>query len=227
MLCLTVTRILPTVFAIPLANPNTILEYDATKYPNLPRVNDVCLGLYEKSQDPANFALNEYQCFCIEADDKTKAFFENLHTEISWLKERNDPIIQKFKVAFFSVLKYLQTEFKIQEPILKFIDGETGESPVVEDLPISVFVINNIDLPIDQFYTEYSAFLMNHLLEKFENEFAKLNFFDIQTLLKNEFGFIDCNGRISYEDFATISEVIRSINESVSGMVKGMIVAAS
>lgn len=224
MLCLKVARILPTVLALSLLRPNPIPIYNASDI--IPLTNKVCLPLSEKREELFKNQLYGYLCYCIETNIETDKFVEHFTHILNWFRvNKQYPTGKMFAETFTNISKYLEAEFNKQDKTIRFLDGETKENYVSNDSEISNFVVQNINLPVDQFYPKYSTFLMNHLLDKFKRDFEKLKVYSIPRLFKIELDFINCDHRHLYDDgdFQTISDVVRSMNASFSKLVEVLI----
>lgn len=227
MFCLNATGIFTTAFTLPVSNPNTASAYNIIN--EMPHVNDICLPLSANRQNLGKEDLNEYQCFCIEADIESKKIVENARILIEWMKKINHPSIKILSKVSTDISKYLESEFKHQDQIIKFLKKETKEPVTMSGHPITIFTIHNLLLPFDQFYDRYSVFLTRHLAGKFRSDLERLKILNIPRVFKTGSDFLNCNSRHLYRDgdFKTISDVIKAVNQRVLALTKSVINNAS
>lgn len=219
MRCLNTTlkMMIKGALAFPTIKPNPIPPYNGTASPDTPLMNKACLILSVKR---LNFPKNEsrnYMCLCMETPKEMKTSIEESYNLINRLKKEQSPVLKRFSEIFVDVAKYLEAEFKKQDRIFKFLSDEIKKDPAEGDCPIASFVVGNLRLSFDEFYSRYSRFLVNHYFRKFKRDFDELKDFNISELLKNELHFIYCQGMYAYKqgDLKNNMDAIESINKAV------------
>lgn len=219
MFYLRMARIFQISFALPIMNPDHIPTYDLIH--NTPLFNIVCFPLSEKRKTLSKTDLNEYMCLCIKTENSTKRFVEHTYNFARWLKITKRPLLKTLLESFGDILEYLQTEFVIQEQTINRLK--------VRNRPLSRFFVDNYDVPLEKLYSLYSEFLIDHLLEKYEDDFKKLKVLYIPSLLKRELDFVNCHCDYSYHDgeFKTVLDAVKSINKRVMGLFSSIIKIAS
>lgn len=224
---------LKEIFAFPISNHNTVDSRNLIPayqpILNTPIINKYCLPLSEKRQELSKSDLNEYMCFCMKMSTGSKNYLETTYNSLKWMKSTNDQLLNTFVETFLDISKYLQIEFSKQDQIIQFLTGETKNTPIVSDSQLSDFIIKNLELSVDRFYSKYVIFLKNHLLLKYKENFKKLKKLNIPRLLNSELKFINCHNEYSYKDgdFKTISDAIKSVNRRMVGLFNSMLIIAS
>lgn len=206
---------LKAVFSLPIINPNLILTYHPVW--DTPNVNKVCFPLSERRQELSKSEFKEYVCFCMKTSDDTKRYAESTYNSIKWLKRTDIPLSRRLLETLSDILNYLQTEFDKQDIIFQFLEGKPPTNLLADPDPITRFVIENALLNLDQFYPKYFAFLEEHLLERYKNNFKKLKMINMPRLLRNELDYARCYFERTYSDgdFKTMAAAIRLINRKM------------
>lgn len=217
--------LISTIFASSdMANPNTYPEYVPAAFSETPTIDEICTELSANRHMLDKNDLISYQCLCNEMEYENQLFSERSSTLREWFKKEIASQAKEFSKTFADGLIYIRDEFKKQEPIINYLTNENPtDFPMITDDPISGFIIENMNMPIDEFTPKYSQFLLNHILQKYKVEFEKLDFFNIPKLLKINFFILECEAKHKFQtgDFITIVDAIKFSNVSVTLIFEG------
>lgn len=213
MFCL--ARVLPLVM-----NPNNFPAYNATRFLETPLFNKICTEMSDSRNRLSKELAIEYQCYCNDSDIPTKLAIEKK------LAEAHSLIDDKFYFQFFislrklnssavGILPYLEEVFSKREKLMELLSRKENQVPdEIRNHPINAFIMNNSELPLDEFRIKYLAFISNHLIEKFGK---RLETFDDVELYQARMAFVNCVAKYheNSRDFRNLSDLLRLINAKI------------